>query len=232
MMSVMKGMHVQGRQGDTEPDQGWNAAVAEWEAGEPAELERPPRKVTILYRYIDGRFEATSPGLAGFEVHGRSLHETKQLVRADLAGYLDPSVELHERMPAQGPDTEGASRQVLCGSDPLVVSPVSNLVAEAGPLWHPFPWKPVPEATLVLCDFAETDSSGKVHMLGAGWSFMGPDAAPQAVVGFIQVPPDRLGSPIPVTVRLLDSAHQVVEVPGAAGLQRLEISGQIEMQEP
>ncbi len=88
------------------------------------------------------------------------------------------------------------------------------------------------QAALVLCDFAEADPSGKVHMLGAGWSFTGPDAAPQAVVGFIKVPLDRLGSPIPVTIRLLDSSHQVVEVPGAGGVQRLEISGQIEMREP
>jgi len=88
------------------------------------------------------------------------------------------------------------------------------------------------QATLVLCDFAEADASGKVHMLGAGWSFMGPAPAPQAVVAFLRVPADRLGSPIPVTVRLLGPAHQVVEVPGLGGVQRLEISGQIEMREP
>jgi hypothetical protein len=88
------------------------------------------------------------------------------------------------------------------------------------------------QATLVLCDFAESDPSGKVHMLGAGWSFTGPNPAPQAVVAFIQIPADRLGSPIPVTIRLLDPAHQVVEVPGPGGVQPLEISGQIEMQQP
>src|ERR1700742_5095265 len=88
------------------------------------------------------------------------------------------------------------------------------------------------QASLVLCDFAETDSSGKVHMLGAGWAFTGPDPTPQGVVAFLQVPPDRLGSPIVVAVRLIDPSGQVVEVPGVGGVQRVEISGQIEIQAP
>jgi hypothetical protein len=88
------------------------------------------------------------------------------------------------------------------------------------------------QAALVLCDFAEVDASGKVHMLGAGWSMLGPAPAPHAVVAFLRVPSDRLGSPISVTVRLVDPEGQVVEVPGAGGIQRLEISGQIEMRVP
>lgn len=88
------------------------------------------------------------------------------------------------------------------------------------------------EATLVLCDFAEADPSGKVHILGAGWSLIGPGSSPQAVVAFVQVPASRLGSPIPITVRLLDPAGQVVEAPGLGGMQRIEISGQIEIREP
>jgi hypothetical protein len=63
------------------------------------------------------------------------------------------------------------------------------------------------QAVIVLGDFAERDSTtGKVHILGAGWSVTGPQAAPQA--------------------------GQVVTVPGAAGVQRLEVTGQIEMAEP
>jgi hypothetical protein len=89
------------------------------------------------------------------------------------------------------------------------------------------------QATLVLCDFAEVDSStGKVHILGAGWSLTGPAPSPHSVVAFLRVPPDRARSPIPITLRLLDQAHQVVEVQGVGGMQRLEISGQVEMNLP
>jgi hypothetical protein len=126
MMSVVEDMDVHDRQDDAEPGPSWEDAVAEWDAGEPADLERLPRKITILYRYIDGRFHATSPDLTGFEVSGPSLHETTQLVRANLRDYLDPAVELDERIPPQDPGTEGASRQVLCNASPIVLSPASH----------------------------------------------------------------------------------------------------------
>jgi hypothetical protein len=126
MMSVVEDMDVDDRQDDAEPSPSWDEAVAEWDAGEPADLERPPRKITILYRYNNGRFHATSPDLTGFEVPGPSLHETKQLVRAALKDYLDPAVELNERMPPQGPETESASRQVVTDAGPLILSPTSR----------------------------------------------------------------------------------------------------------
>jgi hypothetical protein len=89
-------------------------------------------------------------------------------------------------------------------------------------------------AALLLADFAESDTgSGKVHIIGAGWSMTGPTPSPHAVVGFIQVPADRVQEgPIRFTVRLVDHAGQLVEVPGPAGMQRLEVSGQVEMQVP
>ena len=77
-------------------------------------------------------------------------------------------------------------------------------------------------AAIVLADFAETDSgTGKVHIIGAGWSVTGPMPGPHAVVAFIQVPADRVGDPIPVTLRLADPTGQLVEVQGPAGMQRL-----------
>jgi hypothetical protein len=89
-------------------------------------------------------------------------------------------------------------------------------------------------AAIVLGDFAETDSSsGKVHILGAGWSITGPAPSTQAVVAFLQVPAHRVGEPIPVILRLHDSAGQIVEVPGnLGGMQRLEVTGLVEMKEP
>jgi hypothetical protein len=85
---------------------------------------------------------------------------------------------------------------------------------------------------IVLADFAETDTAtGKVHIIGAGWSFTGPEPSPHAVVAFIQIPADRVGgNPIPVTLRLTDRAGQLVEAQGPAGMQRVEISGQVETQ--
>jgi Family of unknown function (DUF6941) len=89
------------------------------------------------------------------------------------------------------------------------------------------------QAVIVLGDFAERDAAtGKVHILGAGWSVTGPAASAQAVIIFVKVPADRAGTPIPITLRLLDPAGKVVTAPGAAGVQRLEIFGQIEMSEP
>ena len=60
----------------------------------------------------------------------------------------------------------------------------------------------------------------------------GPQPGPQAVVGFIQVPPEQAGDAIQFTLRLTDQAGEVVEVQGPAGMQRMEVSGQVEMREP
>lgn len=89
-------------------------------------------------------------------------------------------------------------------------------------------------AAIVLADFAETDTgTGKVHIIGAGWSLMGPTPGLHAVIAFIQVPADRVGGdPIPVTLRLVDHAGRLVEVQGPAGIQRFEIIGQVETHEP
>jgi hypothetical protein len=88
------------------------------------------------------------------------------------------------------------------------------------------------QASLTLADFAETDASGKVHILGAGWSVTGPQMGPQAVVGFIQVPPDHVGGTISFTLRLADRAGEVVEVQGPAGMLPMELGGQVEVGEP
>jgi hypothetical protein len=89
------------------------------------------------------------------------------------------------------------------------------------------------QTVIVLGDFAERDTaSGKVHILGAGWTVTGPEPTSQAVIIFVKVPADRARTPIPITLRLLDEAGRIVKVPGAAGVQRLEVFGQIEMGEP
>jgi hypothetical protein len=87
-------------------------------------------------------------------------------------------------------------------------------------------------ASIILADFAETGTDGKVHVLGAGWTVTGPQVGPQAIVGFIQVPAEEVGAPVAFTLRLSDQTGELVEVPGPLGMQPMELGGQIEIREP
>lgn len=87
------------------------------------------------------------------------------------------------------------------------------------------------QASLILCDFAEQDPTGKIHMLRAGWSVMGPAPTAHAVVVFMKAPQSENSSPVSITLRLRDADHQVVTMPGAAGMQVLEFAGQIEIRQ-
>ncbi|MEO3804911.1 hypothetical protein [Nonomuraea sp. B1E8] len=67
------------------------------------------------------------------------------------------------------------------------------------------------EAFLVLADSATTDrASGKVHMLGAGWSLTGPAIPPSAITGFLRIPWNEAGDEVRFRLQLLDDAHQAV----------------------
>jgi hypothetical protein len=59
-------------------------------------------------------------------------------------------------------------------------------------------------AYLVLCDAAQADPSGKIHMLGAGWSITTPNT-PHAVAVLMKVPWDRSNEPIHLQLDLTDS---------------------------
>lgn len=86
---------------------------------------------------------------------------------------------------------------------------------------------------IALADFAELDSgSRKVHILGAGWTITAPAAGSHAVVLFLRVPHDHVGTVLPVSLRLARKGGDVVELPGPGGPQRLEIVGQLQMEEP
>jgi predicted RNase H-like HicB family nuclease len=123
MMSVMEGM-AEVKHGDEEPDLSLEEMVAAFDEGEPVELVRPARKLVVEYRYEDGAWRATSPKLRGFEVSGSGLHETRQLVRAALQGYLDQAVELDEHVP-ESVDTQGTSRSTVLNA-PSVVAKLST----------------------------------------------------------------------------------------------------------
>ena len=87
------------------------------------------------------------------------------------------------------------------------------------------------EATLLLADSAVADPTGKVHMLGAGWSLTSTPTAPHAVVALVRVPWDRANQRIPFRLELLDSDGRPVTVsdrdgapsPVSTGDQQLEV---------
>jgi Family of unknown function (DUF6941) len=73
-------------------------------------------------------------------------------------------------------------------------------------------------ATLLLCDAAQVDPAGKVHILGAGWTVVGSVAGPgeaaalpaQAVVVLVHVPWNETDAPHHLRLRLEDADGQPV----------------------
>ncbi len=75
------------------------------------------------------------------------------------------------------------------------------------------------DAQMLLCDAAVADPTGKVHMLGAGWSQTSSPTAPSAVAVMLKIPWDRANQPIPVSLKLLDSDGRPVGVGAPDGSQ-------------
>ncbi|WP_425484494.1 DUF6941 family protein [Haloechinothrix aidingensis] len=61
------------------------------------------------------------------------------------------------------------------------------------------------DVKLILCDHAVTDSSSKVHMLGAGWDVTSTPTKPHGVAVLLKVPWDRANQQIPLTLDLIDA---------------------------
>jgi hypothetical protein len=62
------------------------------------------------------------------------------------------------------------------------------------------------EAQLLLCDHAVTDPTGKVHMLGAGWTLTPSPTAPHGVAVLLKVPWERANEQLKVTLQLLTAS--------------------------
>lgn len=89
------------------------------------------------------------------------------------------------------------------------------------------------EAHLVLCDAAVADSStGKVHMLGAGWSLTTSPTPPQAVVVLMRIPWDRSNTPLPVGIQLFDGDGRPVEIRTPDGAFPITGQGTVEAGRP
>ncbi len=85
---------------------------------------------------------------------------------------------------------------------------------------------------LILCDAAQADPvTGKVHMLGAGWSLSrGPSA--HAVVVLAKVPWDRTNQKIPLTLTLRDQDGPNISFDTDEGPREVVAKGEIEVGRP
>lgn len=81
------------------------------------------------------------------------------------------------------------------------------------------------EATLLLCDAAVGDPTGKLHILGAGWSVTSSPTPASAVAVFMRVPWDRTNEKLSLALFLHDADGRRVQFDGQAiGIeQELEV---------
>ncbi len=89
------------------------------------------------------------------------------------------------------------------------------------------------EAILLLCDAAVADPlTGKVHMLGAGWSRTSSPTAPSAVVAMLKIPWDRSNQRLPLRLSLHDSDGAVVVLPTESGGEAVVNQSEVEVGRP
>jgi hypothetical protein len=85
---------------------------------------------------------------------------------------------------------------------------------------------------VILCDAAQSDpSTGKIHMLGAGWSMI-KSPTPHAVALLIQVPWDRANERLSVRVELLDADGKPVKLGGPEGDEPIAAEAELEVGRP
>jgi len=86
---------------------------------------------------------------------------------------------------------------------------------------------------LILCDAAQADpTTGKLHMLGAGWTVVGTPTPPHAVALMVQVPWDRANERLPVRVELLTGDGHPVLLPGPTAPQPVLQEAELEVGRP
>jgi len=88
------------------------------------------------------------------------------------------------------------------------------------------------EAQIILCDAAQLDPSGKLHMLGAGWSTATSPTAPQAVAVLMKVPWDRANQPLAIRLQLLDTDGHPEHLASPEGPTPLTLDSTLEVRRP
>lgn len=87
--------------------------------------------------------------------------------------------------------------------------------------------------SIILCDYAAKDeATGKIHLMGGGWSVTAPLPGPRAVAVFIKVGWTEANEAHKFVLQLLDADGQVVVVEGPAGTQQLSFPGSLEVGRP
>lgn len=87
------------------------------------------------------------------------------------------------------------------------------------------------EVQLILCDAAQADPTGKVHMLGAGWSVTGSPTT-HAVVVLAKVPWDRANQRLGLVLDLVDADGDAVRLSTPDGPVPVRAEGAIEVGRP
>jgi hypothetical protein len=87
------------------------------------------------------------------------------------------------------------------------------------------------EVQLILCDAAQADPTGKVHMLGAGWSVT-TSPTTHAVVVLAKVPWDRANQRLPLVLDLVDADGDPVRLSTPDGPVGVQAEGVIEVGRP
>src|SRR4051812_50211560 len=85
--------------------------------------------------------------------------------------------------------------------------------------------------SLMLADFAQV-AAGKLYVNGGGWSIMGPQPTPFAIVLDIKVPWHGINVDHTLRLDLLDADGQPVEVETPEGLRPLRLDGRVQATPP
>lgn len=92
--------------------------------------------------------------------------------------------------------------------------------------------------TVLLADYANADTAGKVNALGAGWAITGVDPqtgliAPQTLTVFVDTPPELYGEEFTISLGLRDADASPVTIPGPDGApQTLRLTQTMRADEP
>jgi hypothetical protein len=84
------------------------------------------------------------------------------------------------------------------------------------------------KVTMLLADAAQV-SEGKLHVLGAGWRFTGPDPAASAIGMIFEVPWDQANMPVEFALQLVDTDGKSAVLPDGG---ELKVEGKLEVGRP
>lgn len=88
------------------------------------------------------------------------------------------------------------------------------------------------KAHLLLADAAQTDSIGKVHALGLGWTVTTTPTPPQAVIAIFDLDWHEANQPFHFEIKLLNADGSQIFGPGPAGPAPIQIEGDLETGRP